>query len=180
MRFGLRRDGAIILSLIVCCAALSTMNASHLHRRAPLSCARPGSALERLRIWNVEGNNPRNAIILQSLIALALVIFGAMAANGFQAMVEYTAPVFWFFLLLVGVSLFVLRHRDPKRPRPFRVPLYPVTPLLFCLICAYLIYSSFVYTGTRRIVRDRGAAGRHSPARLCARKLLRRRMATRE
>jgi hypothetical protein len=27
------------------------------------------------------------------------------------------------------------------------VPLYPVTPILFCLICGYLIYSSLVYTG---------------------------------
>ena len=44
---------------------------------------------------------------------------------------EYTAPVFWLFFLLVGVSLFVLRRRDPDLPRPFRVPLYPVLPLLF-------------------------------------------------
>jgi amino acid transporter len=62
-------------------------------------------------------------------------------------MVEYTAPVFWFFLLLVGLSLFVLRRREPSHPRPFKVPLYPVTPILFCLICGYLIYSSLVYTG---------------------------------
>jgi amino acid transporter len=78
---------------------------------------------------------------------MALVLFGAMAQSGFRAMVEYTAPVFWSFLLLVGLSLFVLRRRDPHRPRPFRVPFYPVTPALFCLVCAYLIYSSFAYTG---------------------------------
>jgi amino acid transporter len=67
-------------------------------------------------------------------------------------MVEYTAPVFWFFMLLVGISLFVLRRREPDRERPFRVPLYPVTPVLFCLTCAYLLYSSLAYTGRGALV----------------------------
>jgi amino acid transporter len=75
------------------------------------------------------------------------VVLGAFTRDGFTAMVEYTAPVFWTFLLLVGISLFVLRVREPARPRPFVVPLYPFIPLLFCLTCAYLLYSSLAYTG---------------------------------
>jgi amino acid transporter len=72
--------------------------------------------------------------------------------DGFQMAVEYTAPVFWLFFLLVGISLFVLRRRDPGTERPFRVPLYPVLPLLFCLTCAYLLYSSLTYTGFGALV----------------------------
>jgi len=30
-------------------------------------------------------------------------------------------------------------------PRPFRVPLYPVLPLLFCASCAYMLWSSLSY-----------------------------------
>ena len=62
-------------------------------------------------------------------------------------MVAYTAPVVWLFLLLVGLSLLVLRHREPDRERPFRVPFYPFIPALFCLTCAYLLYSSLADTG---------------------------------
>ena len=62
-------------------------------------------------------------------------------------MVAYTAPVVWLFLLLVGLSLLVLRHREPDRERPFRVPFYPLIPALFCLTCAYLLYSSLADTG---------------------------------
>jgi APA family basic amino acid/polyamine antiporter len=62
-------------------------------------------------------------------------------------MVEFTAPIFWFFFLSVGLSLFVLRQRDPLTKRPFAVPLYPVVPLLFCGMCAYLLYSSILYAG---------------------------------
>jgi amino acid transporter len=54
-------------------------------------------------------------------------------------------PVFWFFFMLVGIGLFVLRARDPATPRPFKVPLYPVTPIIFVLTCAYLLYSSVAY-----------------------------------
>jgi basic amino acid/polyamine antiporter, APA family len=42
----------------------------------------------------------------------------------------------------------VLRRKDREIVRPFRVPLYPLTPLLFCLTSAYLLYASLGYTGT--------------------------------
>ena len=67
-------------------------------------------------------------------------------------MVNYTAPVFWFFLFLVGVSSFILRQREPDRERPFRMPLYPVTPALFCLTCLYLLYSSIAYAGRGALI----------------------------
>jgi amino acid transporter len=47
--------------------------------------------------------------------------------------------------MMVGVGLFVLRVRDPGTPRPFKVPLYPLTPVIFVLTCAYLLYSSLAY-----------------------------------
>ena len=53
----------------------------------------------------------------------------------------------WMFLLLVGIGLFVLRWRNLARELPFRVPLYPLTPVLFCLTCAYMFHSSVTYTG---------------------------------
>ncbi len=148
IRAGVGDSAAAIVSVIVCLAALSTINASIFTGARLYHALGNDLALSRLRTWSDQGNNPRFAILIQSAIAMALVILGALARDGFTAMVEYTAPVFWGFLLLVGISLFVLRHRDPGRERPFRVPLYPVMPLLFCMICAYLLYSSLVYTGS--------------------------------
>jgi amino acid transporter len=60
-------------------------------------------------------------------------------------MVEFTAPVFWGFLFLVGLALLWLRKTDPHTTRPFKVPLYPVLPLIFCSACAWLTYSSVTY-----------------------------------
>ena len=84
-------------------------------------------------------------------MALALVAVGAAAGGGFKAMVEFTAPVFWLFFLLAGVSLFVLRRREPERERPFRVPGYPVLPALFCATCAYMLWSSLSYVYSQQL-----------------------------
>src|SRR5690606_21662135 len=97
--------------------------------------------------WNPRTSAPTTALLVQSGIALALIVLGAFTRDGFQSMVDFTAPVFWFFFLATGISLFVLRKKEPGAARPFRVPLYPVTPIIFCGSCAYLLYSSLAYTG---------------------------------
>ena len=61
----------------------------------------------------------------------------------FSAMVAYTSPVFWTFFLLTGITLFVFRRKESPSSRPgFSVPGYPVVPLAFCAMCAYMLYSS--------------------------------------
>jgi APA family basic amino acid/polyamine antiporter len=56
------------------------------------------------------------------------------------------------FFLLTGIALFVLRWKDRDVVRSFRVLLYPLTPLFFCLTSAYLLYASLSYTGTGALV----------------------------
>lgn len=45
-----------------------------------------------------------------------------------------------FAFVLVSIGVIVLRQRDPDRPRPFRVPGYPVTPIISALACVGLIF----------------------------------------
>lgn len=146
-------SGAIILSVAVCVAALSTLNATvFTGARVYSALGQDVPALRKLGIWDDEGHQPVNALLLQGAITIALVGFGAVTRDGFSAMVEYTAPVFWFFLLLVALSLFVFRGRDGDASRPFNVPLYPLTPALFALTCLYMLYSSLAYTGVGALV----------------------------
>ena len=44
-------------------------------------------------------------------------------------------------------SLFILRRKDPDRQRPFKVPFYPFTPLVFCGASAWCLYCSIDYAG---------------------------------
>jgi SAM-dependent methyltransferase len=97
--------------------------------------------------WHQGQHTPRAAFLHQGGIALLLVGFGGFARSGFEAMVAYTAPVFWLILFGTGASLMVLRRREPSADRPFRVPLYPLVPLLFCGIAGFMLYSSVAYAG---------------------------------
>jgi amino acid transporter len=70
---------------------------------------------------------------------------GSFARSGFAAMIDYTSPVFWLFLCASGFAVIVLRRRYPDAERPFRVPFYPVLPLLFCAACLFVLWSSVEY-----------------------------------
>lgn len=148
MRLAVGEKGALLLALVVCCAALSTLNATiFTGSRVYFALGRDMPLVGRLGIWDPRGGNPANAFLLQGVIALVLVVFGAFTRDGFAAMVDYTAPVFWLFLLLVAVSQFIFRARAGGPPGEFATPLYPLTPIAFALICLYLLYSSLTYTG---------------------------------
>jgi basic amino acid/polyamine antiporter, APA family len=146
--------GATLLSLLVCCTALSTMNGSILTgSRIYFALGRDVPVLRRLGVWAERGSTPVNALLLQGVIVLGLVLFGALTAgSGASTMVAYTSPVFWLFMFLVGLSVIVFRRRDSARVRPFRLPLYPLPPLLFCLTSAGLMYSSIRYAGLGSLV----------------------------
>lgn len=148
MRIAFGEAAAVGLSLMVCIAALSTMNATILTgARVYYALGRDIPQLHFLAAWKDRGSTPARALAVQCVITLTLIAFGAFNRNGIEAMVAYTAPVFWLFMFLTAIGLMALRRRDPQRPRPFRVPLYPLPPLLFAAVCLGLLWSSVQYAG---------------------------------
>lgn len=153
MRRVLGQGGVNFISLLIIVSALGAINASILTgARTNYTLGQDFSLLGFLGQWHGRLNTPTNALLFQGIVALALVLFGTLFRRGFVTMVEYTAPVFWCFFLLVGLSLFVLRAKEPEVIRPFRVPFYPFTPFLFCITCVYMLQSSVVYTGVGALV----------------------------
>ena len=144
--------GEKLLGLFVGVAALTSINATMIvGARTNFAMGEDWHGLRKMARWESSRGTPRFAFLVQGVISLALVGFGALQSDGFEAMVEFTAPVFWSFLLLVGISLFILRAKDQKT-RVFSVPLYPITPLIFCMASAYLAYSSFSYAHSKGAV----------------------------
>ncbi|MDQ3290473.1 MAG: amino acid permease, partial [Bacteroidota bacterium] len=153
MRLTLGETGMVVIGILVAISALTSANATiFTGARTNYALGRDFPFFKILGKWNAEVSSPVNAFLVQGLISLALLGLGMFTRKGFETIIEYTAPVFWFFFLLVGIALFVLRKKEPHRERPFRVPLYPLTPLIFCLTSAYLLYSSLMYTGLGALV----------------------------
>lgn len=69
---------------------------------------------------------PTRAVLLQQGLALALVLTGS-----FEAVLTFAGFTLTLFAFLTVVGLIRLRRREPRLPRPFRVPLYPLPPLVF-------------------------------------------------
>jgi basic amino acid/polyamine antiporter, APA family len=138
--------GEKVIVVLVAVAALTSINATMIvGARSSYAVGRDWPALKKLAHWDGERGTPAVAMHLQNTAALLLVLLGVWQGSGFRSMVEFTAPVFWLFFLLTGLALFVLRRRQPEVERPFRVPLYPVLPSIFCASCAYMLWSSLSY-----------------------------------
>jgi amino acid transporter len=138
--------GEKVISVMVAIAALTSVNGSIIvGARSNYALGRDWPVFGFLGKWDEASGSPRNAMLVQGGIAMALVAFGAWQKSGFTALVEYSQPVFWGFFLLIGIALFVLRAKEPDVRRPFRVPLYPVIPAIFVCVCAYLFYKSLTY-----------------------------------
>lgn len=145
--------GEKLLGLFVAIAALTSINATMIvGARTNYAMGEDWDGLRFMGQWESARGSPYLALLVQSAFCLALVGFGALQADGFDAMVEFTAPVFWFFLFLIGIAVFILRYKHGELKRDFSVPLYPITPLLFCASCAYLSYSSFTYAHSKGAV----------------------------
>ncbi|MGV2828112.1 APC family permease [Myxosarcina sp. GI1(2024)] len=153
MRRFMGEVGAKFISLLIAVSALGAMQGTiFTGARTNYALGQNWRLFGWLGRWNERTQTPLNALMMQSVIALALILLGTLTRDGFATMVEYTAPVFWFFLLLTTLSLFVLRTVEPEVTRAFRVPLYPLTPLLFCASCVYLLQASLTYTGIGALV----------------------------
>lgn len=95
-----------------------------------------GEGLRRLGWLGVRGSDgvPRRALLLQ-LAVVALLI----ATASFEAVLAYAGIVLNLMNLLAVAGLMKLRRTAADAPRPFRTPLYPLTPLVFAALSCWMI-----------------------------------------
>jgi len=135
-----------VISLLICISALGAINGQiFTGARIYYAMGTDHRLYSWLGQWDARRGQPVRSLLVQGAITLVLVVGFGSTQDGFESMVIFTTPAFWFFLMLVGMSLFVLRRRDPHTRRAYRVLGYPFTPILFCLSCAFMVYASVDY-----------------------------------
>lgn len=77
---------------------------------------------------------PRNAVLFQSAVAAFFVI-----TQSFETIIVFAGSLLAFNSLLAVIGLFVLRRQQPDDDIPFRVPLYPIVPLIYLTITAFTL-----------------------------------------
>jgi len=137
--------GAHLMVILVAVSALGAVNGQiFTGARISYALGQDHRVLSRLGTWSDRFGTPTWALITQALITMTLIVTIG-SRDGFEALVKYTAAVFWFFFLLTGISLFILRWKDPEQARPYLVIGYPLTPLVFCMSSAFMLYGSLSY-----------------------------------
>jgi basic amino acid/polyamine antiporter, APA family len=98
--------------------------------------------------WDARGDTPVRPLVIQAIATMALTIglgWENQGLKAFEDSIAFTAPSFYFFMLLVGCSLFKLRARSSARAESYRVPFYPVVPLVFCGASVFMLSKGLVY-----------------------------------
>lgn len=133
--------GGIFISVIVVICALGSVNGMILvGGRIYHAFGNDHNLFKALSGWNPQSSTPTTALIMQAFVSCVLLLIGT-----FEDLVIYTSAAHWLFMAMVGISLIVLRIRESNVERPYRVPLYPVIPVLYIIVCCLLLYSSFNY-----------------------------------
>ena len=134
--------GGRLVSLLVCISALGAVNGL-IFAGARISFA-VGSEHRAFRVlgrWNPRTGTPVRSLLLQAAVSVTLIV----ALGSFVNTILYMAASVYSFYLATSIAVFVLRRKEPLAERPYRVAGYPWPTLIFCAVCAFLIYSAVAY-----------------------------------
>jgi len=103
-------------------------------------------AKDRMIFHSLERVNPRFltpdlAIIIQTCIAVVYVMIGK---NNIEALLIYMGFSLNIFPLLSVIGLMIMRKREPELERPFKVPFYPVVPLIYIVLTFSMMVAALV------------------------------------
>lgn len=105
--------------------------------RVYYAMARDGLFLAAAARVSPRTHTPAFAIGAQAVWSAVLVLTGT-----FERLVTYTGFAVVLFAGIAVLALFVLRHREPDAPRPFRALGYPIAPGLFVLASAAMVVNA--------------------------------------
>jgi APA family basic amino acid/polyamine antiporter len=140
MRHILGSHGAAVVSVAVMISIFAALNGSILSgSRVPFAMARDGYFFHAAARVHPTFRTPTTGIVLLGLWASLLLLSGHY--DELFTMVIFPS---WILYALTAASVIVLRHKQPAAKRPYRVPGYPVVPLLFVLVAGILLYSTLL------------------------------------
>lgn len=117
--------GRLMAALIVWTAFASVFSLLLGYSRVPYAAARDGNYFRYLAAVHPKHGIPHRSLVAMGLVAAAFCFFSLAQVI---TMLVITRILLQFSLQHVGVML--LRAQRPEMPRPFRIPLYPLPPLL--------------------------------------------------
>ena len=139
--FVLGESGATIMGIALALLLVSTVSAMTLAGPRVLQVVGQDFKVFRLLARTNAHGVPTVAILFQCALALVFVLTAS-----FESILVFAGFTLGASSALTVVGVFVLRWREPSLERPFRVPLYPLPPLIYLAVTGWTL----VYISMRR------------------------------
>ncbi len=129
--------GALVLNAVILISIAGALNGTIFTApRIYYSIAVDGLFFRGLSKVHPRFKTPSNAILIQLIWSLVLILFGS-----FEQLFTYSVLFSLMFYAASAAAVIVLRKREPKLIRPYKVWGYPITPLVFIAAVLGIIVS---------------------------------------
>ena len=88
---------------------------------------------------NKKFETPANALIFQAIVAVIYILSG-----GFEVLADLLIFVLWIFFTLGVIGVFIMRKKHKPAKDRYRIPLYPITPLVGIIGALYILVSTVI------------------------------------
>lgn len=133
--------GAIAVTLMAAAMMTSSFGALHASilatSRVPYAMAR-----DRLFFAGLAKLSPRTHVPIRSLVVLGIWSSVLALSGSYDTLTDSAIFALTLFYAFVAGSVFIFRRRMPDAPRPYRTWGYPVVPVVFLLVNAWLIFAT--------------------------------------
>lgn len=151
IRLSFGEPGAMVISVLICITCLGNINGMiFTNARVYYAMGQEHQLYSWLGHWNGKLDSPVRSLTLQAIITLAMVILMGANEGAFERLVLFSAPLHWFFFLMVAIALFILRRKKTVTKGSYKVPFYPWLPIVFCLSTGFLLFASLSYAYSQR------------------------------
>jgi APA family basic amino acid/polyamine antiporter len=134
------QTAAAAVSIAVLISIFAALNGSILSgSRVPYAMARDGLFFKPAAKVHPKFLTPGNSVIMLCLWSSVVVLSG-----WFDDLYNFVIFGSWILYLMTAVSVFVLRRKQPELPRPYRTLGYPLVPVLFVGVAAFLLVNTLI------------------------------------
>jgi basic amino acid/polyamine antiporter, APA family len=135
------QTGAVIIAALVVISTLGATNGNIMAcSRVTYAIGKEGDSFHWLGKEHLQFKTPGNAILLHCIWSCGFVFTGS-----FDLLSDLFVFVTWIFYGFAAYGIFILRKKLPNQQRPFKIPLYPIMPVLFVTM-AFLYASLSIYS----------------------------------
>lgn len=132
--------GGAIISLAVMISTFGTVNATSMTTaRVFFAMAKDKLFFQGMGRVHPQYKTPTTSLVVQCTWACILTLTGS-----YDQLFTYVIFASWIFYALGAAGIFIMRRKIPNANQAYRVPGYPIVPLLFVAVATWFVINTIV------------------------------------